>query len=123
MSNTNASTSRQSGSQKRHHFGKLSNSVERHQFHSTNSEIGLKTSSNKILIQNFLDNANQQNFGKKVYSNRESSVDHVFGGYRSQHLAHHKPETPSMNLRKSYDQKKFPRMQSEETPRTLSSIS
>jgi hypothetical protein len=120
FSNTNASTSRQSNSQKRQQLGQFSNSVERQHVraHNSNSEIGLKSTNAKILIQNFLDNANQKNFGKKVYSDRESSVDHVFSNYKSHNLVVNKANTPSSNLRKSYDQQNFPRMASDDTPRT-----
>lgn len=118
FSNTNASTSSQSGSQNRYQIGQFSSSVERIPSKNNDNQLdlGLKTSNAKILIQNFLDNANQKNFGKRIYTQeRDNSAQHTGRTLHSQNL-NYKAKTPSVNLRKSYEQQSFPRFPSEDKP-------
>jgi len=117
FSNANASTSSKSRSQHRKQLGKFSSSVERQNINNDiNKNLNIGSTSPKVLIQNFLENANQKNFGYIISpSKREHSVDNIFTIHKSYNLAN-KAETPGINLRKSYDQQKFPRMPSEEPP-------
>ena len=121
FSNTNASTSSQSGSQKRYQLGQFSSSVDRKWVKSKDrSDDKAHPASNaKILIQNFLDNANQKNFGKRVYTKkRDSSLDHAYSSYTNQCFTIGKAVTPGIQLRKSYNQQKFPKMISEDGSKT-----
>ena len=117
FSNTNASTSSQSGSQKRYKLGKLSSSVDRKFVKSKDrsDDATAMTSNVKILIQNFLDNANQKNFGKRIYTNkRDNSLDHAHTCYTNRCFTSGKTLSPGIQLRKSYNQQKFPKMASED---------
>lgn len=116
LSNTNASTSSQSGSRQRKKVKPFSNSIERNDKFKKNDESECEIENqngSKILIQNFLDSLNHkldQN-NRESLTKRESSVDNAINvakGFNSN------IGNASSSLRKSYDQQNFPKMSQED---------
>lgn len=116
LSNTNASTSSQSGSRQRKKVKPFSNSIERNDQSKKEDESAClfdQKNGSKILIQNFLDNLNHrldQN-NKESLTKRENSVDSAIKVAKGFNW---NIGNSCSSLRKSYDQQSFPKMMQED---------